>query len=96
MNRVLRKNGIVVVLEFSKPRAFPFRQLYSFYFKFILPVIGKWVSRDRSAYTYLPESVNAFPDGKTFLHEMENAGFTNCYLNSLTFGIATIYCGEKI
>lgn len=59
MKRVLRPGGKMIVLEFSKPRMFPFKQLYNFYFKFILPKIGRLISRDKAAYTYLPESVQA-------------------------------------
>jgi demethylmenaquinone methyltransferase/2-methoxy-6-polyprenyl-1,4-benzoquinol methylase len=67
MKRVLRPGGKMIVLEFSKPRMFPFKQLYNFYFKFILPKIGRLISRDKAAYTYLPESVQAFPDGPEFV-----------------------------
>ena len=63
MYRVLRRGGKIVVLEFSRPRWFPFRQLYFFYFRFILPVIGKVVSRHREAYAYLPDTVMKFPEG---------------------------------
>jgi demethylmenaquinone methyltransferase / 2-methoxy-6-polyprenyl-1,4-benzoquinol methylase len=95
MNRVLKYSGTAVVLEFSKPRAFPVKQLYSFYFFKILPFIGKIVSKDNAAYTYLPESVGAFPDGKDFLKVMEEAGFKNVYQKPLMFGIASIYVGNK-
>src|SRR5690606_8166511 len=61
MFRVLKPGGTVVIIEFSKPEAFPFKQGYNFYFKSILPLIGKMVSKDNSAYTYLPESVQQFP-----------------------------------
>lgn len=64
--RVLSPGGMLVVLEFSKPRVFPFSVLYNFYFKFILPKIGRLISRDSAAYNYLPESVAAFPDGESF------------------------------
>jgi demethylmenaquinone methyltransferase/2-methoxy-6-polyprenyl-1,4-benzoquinol methylase len=95
MHRVLKPGGMVVILEFSKPSKFPFKQLYNFYFKYILPIIGKIVSKNNSAYTYLPESVKHFPDGKLFINELEKAGFENCNYKSLTFGIATIYTGVK-
>ena len=75
MYRVLKPGGTAVVLEFSKPRSFPMKQLYQFYFKNILPVVGKIVSKDNAAYTYLPESVHAFPDGQDFLHIYEKVGF---------------------
>ncbi len=64
MGRVLRPGGCLAVLEFSQPESFPFRQIYFFYFKYILPTIGRWVSKDSSAYTYLPASVEAFPYGR--------------------------------
>ena len=71
MLRVLRPGGKVVILEFSKPRVFPVKQLYNFYFHYITPTIGKIFSKDNSAYKYLPESVEAFPDGKKFTDLME-------------------------
>ncbi len=93
--RVLRPGGMVVILEFSRPRRFPFRQIYSFYFKFILPKIGRIVSSDKAAYTYLPESVEAFPDGDDFIHILRQVGFKNTKCRSLTFGISSIYIGTK-
>lgn len=95
MHRVLKPNGIVVILEFSKPSAFPFKQLYNFYFKNILPFIGRMISKDKTAYTYLPESVNQFPDGKNFITELERQGFQQCSYQTLTFGVASIYTGIK-
>ncbi|MTI38086.1 bifunctional demethylmenaquinone methyltransferase/2-methoxy-6-polyprenyl-1,4-benzoquinol methylase UbiE [Fulvivirga lutimaris] len=95
MNRVIKKGGKAVILEFSKPNKFPFKQLYNFYFKAILPKIGKVISKDNAAYTYLPESVEAFPDGKKFLEVLEKTGFKNTQCKSLTFGVSSIYIGEK-
>lgn len=95
MYRVLRKGGKVVILEFSKPDTFPFKQLYNFYFRAILPLIGKMVSKDNAAYTYLPESVKAFPDGDTFIEILKNVGFNDTKCDSLTFGISSIYTGQK-
>lgn len=95
MNRVIKKGGKAVILEFSKPTKFPFKQLYNFYFKAILPKIGKVISKDNAAYTYLPESVEAFPDGKKFLEVLEKTGFKNTQCKSLTFGVSSIYIGEK-
>ena len=95
MNRVLKPGGIAVVLEFSKPRSFPMKQLYQFYFKNILPLVGKFVSKDNAAYTYLPESVQAFPDGKDFIGIFEQVGFKKTKWHSLTFGISSIYTGIK-
>jgi len=95
MYRVLKKNGEVMILEFSKPTRFPIKQFYSFYFRLILPVLGKIVSGDNSAYTYLPESVGEFPAGKNFTDILKNLGFQQTKLISLTFGIASIYLGKK-
>jgi demethylmenaquinone methyltransferase / 2-methoxy-6-polyprenyl-1,4-benzoquinol methylase len=93
--RVLKPGGQLVVLEFSHPRAFPMKQAYSFYFKVILPQVGKFVSSDKSAYTYLPESVEAFPDGANFLRILENVGFKHTQCKALTFGISSIYSATK-
>lgn len=93
--RVVRPGGKVVVLEFSKPRKFPFKQLYNFYFKFVLPKIGRWVSKDSSAYTYLPESVQAFPDGEGFVKILNHLGYKNTSCKPLTFGISSLYTGTK-
>ncbi|WP_194776426.1 bifunctional demethylmenaquinone methyltransferase/2-methoxy-6-polyprenyl-1,4-benzoquinol methylase UbiE [Pararhodonellum marinum] len=95
MLRVLKPGGKTVILEFSKPTSFPMKQGYNFYFKYILPQIGKLVSKDNSAYTYLPESVQVFPDGKDFLQVLEKVGFKNTQCKPLTFGISSIYLGEK-
>lgn len=95
MNRVMKQGGNCVVVEFSKPRFFPFKQLYNFYFRYILPLIGKLVSKDNAAYTYLPESVKAFPDGSDFLKIYNEAGFKNTKCIPLTFGICSIYIGQK-
>jgi demethylmenaquinone methyltransferase / 2-methoxy-6-polyprenyl-1,4-benzoquinol methylase len=93
--RVLKPGGFFIVLEFSKPEKFPVKQLYNFYFSAILPLIGKFISGDKRAYEYLPESVKAFPSGKDFLELMHKAGFEKTYLKKLSFGIASLYCGFK-
>ena len=93
--RVLKPGGMVVILEFSKPASFPFKQIYNFYFRFILPRIGSIVSHDKAAYTYLPKSVEAFPDGEDFLRILHDVGFKNTQCSSLTFGISSIYIGTK-
>jgi demethylmenaquinone methyltransferase / 2-methoxy-6-polyprenyl-1,4-benzoquinol methylase len=95
MHRVLRPGGTCLVLEFSKPRATPFKQLYGFYSSTILPVVGRLISKDASAYSYLPESVQAFPDGPDFLRVFDAAGFTQTKCLPLTFGVASIYLGRK-
>jgi len=93
--RVLKPGGLAVILEFSRPRKFPFKQAYNFYFKFILPKIGRIVSSDKTAYTYLPESVEAFPDGEDFLRILRDIGYKQTQCRSLTFGISSIYTGTK-
>lgn len=95
MYRVLKPGGKAVILEFSRPRMFPFKQVYSFYFSFILPKIGRIVSKDDSAYTYLPKSVEAFPDGADFLSILQDVGFKQNQCRSLTFGVSSIYTGTK-
>ncbi len=93
--RVLKKGGVAVILEFSKPKYFPMKQLYFFYFLRILPFVGRLVSKDSSAYSYLPESVLAFPDDSKFLSILQNVGFPETSQKRLTFGIATIYIARK-
>ncbi len=93
--RVIKPGGKLVILEFSKPYMFPFKQLYNFYFNAILPLIGKLISKDNSAYTYLPNSVKAFPDGKTFVEIMKKEGFREVTWKPLTVGISSIYIGQK-
>ncbi len=95
IHRVLKPGGMIYVLEFSQPQTFPIRQLYFFYFRHILPVWGKMVSKDPAAYTYLPESVKAFPYGSAFLQLLTEAGFKQTTARPLSFGIASIYTGIK-
>jgi len=95
MYRVLNDKGMAVILEFSSPRKSPFKQLYNFYFTKILPRVGKVISKDMQAYTYLPDSVSTFPSGNDFIQILKDAGFKNTKCISLTFGIASIYVGKK-
>jgi len=95
IHRVLRSGGKAVVLEFSKPKVFPVKQLYNFYFSYVTPGIGKLFSKDARAYSYLPESVAAFPDGEKFIELMNKAGFKNTKSRPLAFGICSIYTGVK-
>ncbi|HIJ88692.1 MAG TPA: bifunctional demethylmenaquinone methyltransferase/2-methoxy-6-polyprenyl-1,4-benzoquinol methylase UbiE [Desulfuromonadales bacterium] len=94
MWRVLRPGGRMIILEFSTPRSLLFRQLYYFYFRRLLPVVGGLFSR-YNAYKYLPDSVLEFPSQEDFSRMIAAAGFRNIHLHELTFGIATIYVGEK-
>jgi demethylmenaquinone methyltransferase / 2-methoxy-6-polyprenyl-1,4-benzoquinol methylase len=95
MQRVLRSGGMIMVLEFSKPVSFPFRQVYNFYFLNILPFFGRLFSKDKDAYSYLPESVMKFPDNEHFLALLSEAGFTSVVQKKLSGGIASIYTGIK-
>jgi demethylmenaquinone methyltransferase / 2-methoxy-6-polyprenyl-1,4-benzoquinol methylase len=91
MGRVLKPGGSLVVLEFSKPRNPVFSAIYWFYFKYILPPLGRLISKDATAYTYLPESVAAFPEGSAFEAVAKSAGYSKISFKGLTFGISTIY-----
>ena len=95
MYRILTVGGSVFVLEFSKPRSFPLKQIYFFYFKHILPRIGGRISQDRAAYEYLPDTVLKFPDGNNFVRLLETAGFSRTTQTPITFGIVTLYTGIK-
>lgn len=95
MLRVLKPEGKIVILEFSKPKAFPVKQGYNFYFQYVTPFFGKLFSKDQRAYTYLPESVAAFPDGNSFTSLMDKVGYKHTKHRSLTFGISAIYTGTK-
>ena len=95
MQRVLRPGGKVIILEFSMPEHFPMKQLYRFYFRHILPSIGGWISGNKGAYTYLPESVMKFPQGRHFLDILEKCGFEKSIQRKLSFGIASLYVGRK-
>ncbi len=95
MCRVTKQGGTCMILEFSKPKAFPIKQLYWFYNNTILPLVGKLVSKDSSAYSYLPESVKAFPEGEDFLKVFKAAGYNEVKCIPLSFGICSIYLGRK-
>lgn len=95
MQRVTREGGMIMVLEFSKPSGLLFRTVYNFYFRSILPFVGKLFSKDKSAYSYLPDSVFRFPDNEKFLALMARAGFSDTHQVKLTGGVASIYTGLK-
>ncbi len=95
MHRVLKPGGKLVILEFSNPRSFPFKQIYHIYGKMFLPLWGRIFAGDKDAYTYLPESVKRFPDGEKFLNVLKNIGFDNTNQRRLTFGICSIYTATK-
>jgi demethylmenaquinone methyltransferase/2-methoxy-6-polyprenyl-1,4-benzoquinol methylase len=95
MLRVLKPGGKLVVLEISKPTAFPVKQLFKLYFHYVCPLIGRAFSKDHRAYTYLPESVEAFPHGQAFLDILNKVGYKNAVWTPLTFGICAMYTCEK-
>ncbi|MCF8450721.1 MAG: bifunctional demethylmenaquinone methyltransferase/2-methoxy-6-polyprenyl-1,4-benzoquinol methylase UbiE [Taibaiella sp.] len=95
MQRVMRPGGKLAILEFSQPAGFPVKQLYKFYFRYILPRIGGMLSKHKTAYAYLPESVNAFPDGDRFCSILTACGFKKPSAHPLTFGVTTLYTASK-
>lgn len=95
LHRVLQPGQPLLVLEFTKPTIFPVKQVFNLYFRLILPMIGKVLSKDKRAYTYLYESVQAFPGYDDFKTIMEEVGFKNCRWHALTCGICCLYIGEK-
>ncbi|MEL7123128.1 MAG: bifunctional demethylmenaquinone methyltransferase/2-methoxy-6-polyprenyl-1,4-benzoquinol methylase UbiE, partial [Bacteroidota bacterium] len=95
INRVLKPGGQIIVLEFSKTQSKVFDLLFNFYFKYILPTIGRLISKDAKAYTYLYDSVQAFPSGDAFLEVLKEADFNSTKTTTLTFGVCSIYYGEK-
>tara|TARA_B100000780_G_scaffold1905_1_gene1652 strand:+ start:217 stop:936 length:720 start_codon:yes stop_codon:yes gene_type:complete len=95
MYRTLKSGGKVAILEPSEPTHFPLKQFYNLYFHHILPFIGGIISKDKNAYTYLPDSVSAFPSGNNFLTELDKVGFKECKHIPLTFGIVSLYIAIK-
>ncbi len=93
--RVLKVGSPIAILEFSKPKVFPIKHLYNFYFNHVLPRVSRIFSKDKTAYRYLPQSVLAFPEGKYFLGEMRTAGFKSTKQKRLSFGIVTLYYAIK-
>jgi len=93
--RVLKNGGKMVILELSVPEKFPMKQLYTIYSKIVIPTIGKLISRDRSAYKYLPETIRAFPQGEVMKGIIGKAGFSDVRFRRLTFGICTLYMATK-
>ncbi|MEC5142154.1 bifunctional demethylmenaquinone methyltransferase/2-methoxy-6-polyprenyl-1,4-benzoquinol methylase UbiE [Chitinophaga sp. 212800010-3] len=95
MLRVLKPGGKLVILEFSNPTVFPIKQLYNSYFRYIVPLIGKFIAKSQAAYSYLPESVKAFPQGEAMRTILTNVGFQAVTCKTLTFGICSIYCATR-
>lgn len=95
LNRVLTIGSPLFILEFSKPKVFPVKQLYRFYSFKLLPFIGRMISTDPRAYLYLPESIQAFPSGNDFINVLEECNYNKVRQIRLSFGIATIYIAHK-
>ena len=95
MLRVLKPGKTAVILEFSKPAKFPVKQLFGFYSRRIIPFFGRKISKDNAAYKYLPDSVEAFPEGMAFVTIMEKCGYKDIRTKKVSGGIATIYYGKK-
>jgi demethylmenaquinone methyltransferase/2-methoxy-6-polyprenyl-1,4-benzoquinol methylase len=95
MLRVIRPEGKAIILEFSKPKKFPIKQVFGFYSKYFIPFFGKNISKDEKAYAYLPESVEAFPEGENFKAILTKVGYKNVSSKLVSGGIATIYIGRK-
>ncbi len=95
IHRVLKPGKKVAILEFSKPNKFPVKMIFNLYSKYGIPLIGKTVSKDDAAYTYLPESVAAFPEGEEFAAILKQCGFVHVQREAVGNGIATIYLAEK-
>ena len=93
--RVLKPNGLFIILETSVPTKFPFKQGYQFHSKIVLPLIGKLFSKDKVAYNYLSESASVFPYGEKLNNILRKIGFINVINNPQTFGVATIYTATK-
>jgi len=95
IRRVLKPEGKILVLEFTKPRIFGFKQLFQFYFRYILPKVGRLKSKDPKAYTYLFESVQAFPDFENFTAILDKIGYQRCQYTALSLGVCAIYQAYK-
>ena len=95
MYRVLKPEGKLIVLEFSKPKATAFKGIYKLYMNVVAPGVGKMISKNQAAYQYLNDSVQAFPEGQDFVNILETSGFSKTNLKELSWGICTIYSGIK-
>jgi demethylmenaquinone methyltransferase/2-methoxy-6-polyprenyl-1,4-benzoquinol methylase len=95
IKRVLKPHGVLAILETSQPEKFPMKQLFKFYSKYIIPTVGNLFSKDKNAYSYLPESAAAFPYGEKFNNILQKNGFNSATNRSLTFGIAAMYTAKK-
>ena len=95
MCRVLKPGGHLVILELTTPDRFPMKQLFSIYSKIVIPLLGKLLSKDNSAYRYLPDTIKVFPQGEVMKGVIARAGFSEVNFKRLTFGICTLYTATK-
>ena len=95
MLRVLKPGGMIVILEFSKPRLKAVRSLYNLYMGIVAPQVARWFNQNKEAYIYLCESANAFPDNRQFVNILNKVGFSDTRCKSLSLGICSIYTGRK-
>lgn len=95
MNRVIKPNGHLVILELSEPDRFPIKQLYNFYTYSIIPILGRLFSKDREAYLYLPKSITAFPKGEKMIELLKSCGFKTVEHRSFTMGVCHFYKATK-
>jgi len=93
--RVLKPGGKLMILELSTPKTFPMKQGYWLYSKVFIPTVGRFISKDNAAYTYLPKSIEAFVQGKEMVNILTKTGYRNACYKTYTFGICTMYSGEK-
>lgn len=95
MCRVLKKGGVLCIVELTTPVKFPMRQLFHIYSHTVLPIYGKMISKDSSAYSYLTATIEAFPQGEKMVEILKRAGFSDASFERLTFGICTMYVARK-
>ncbi len=93
--RVLKPGGKLMILELSTPEHFPMKQLYTIYSNIIIPNIGRIISKSKAAYKYLPKSIEAFSQGQEMVNILKNNGFKEAFCQTYTFGICSMYLGEK-
>ncbi len=95
MHRVLKPSGRLVIIELTSPQRFPMKQLFWLYSHVLMPLVGKIVSRDSKAYTYLPATMEAFPQGEVMTEILKKAGFSDIRFKRFTFGLSTLYTAAK-
>jgi demethylmenaquinone methyltransferase/2-methoxy-6-polyprenyl-1,4-benzoquinol methylase len=95
MRRVLKKNGRLVIIELTAPRRFPMRQLFWLYSHAFMPLVGWMISKDKRAYSYLPATMEAFPQGEEMQKILEKAGYRDVAFKRFTFGLSTMYTAKK-